>query len=82
MDERYKRIYIELPYTPRHLEQESEIDAKLNDFVKEWAVTVRKKFPGMNYRIVNAETSTIPATDTIQSEPSSIRFLVHLAYTV
>lgn len=79
--ERYKRFCIELVNTPRHLEREPDMDARMNVLIDDWSRDMLKKHPGFSYRICNGETSAVLETDRIQPVPSSIRFVLHIAYT-
>lgn len=78
--EQYK-FCIELVNSPREMENEPDMDMKLNKLLSDWSQSMRRKHPDFNYRICNGETSVAMETSIMQPMPASIRFVIHVAYT-
>ena len=79
--EQYKRFCIELSNTPFDMENEPNMDSKLNELLSQWSQSMKRKYPNFKYRICNGETSVAMETSMIQPMPPSIRFVIHVAFT-
>ena len=78
--EKYKRLYIKEVYMAS---EESTIDSRMDELVSNWATDTIKLHPGLEYRIINAETQMInSSTWAGQTMPPTIRYIVHIVYTI
>ena len=79
-NERYKRLYIKESYLSA---EESTIETRMDHLITNWTIATRESHPNFEYRIINAETQTIIATNYAgQNISPTIRFVVHIAYTL
>ena len=79
-NEKYKRLYIKELYMNT---DEPTIEKRLDELLSKWFNEQIKTHPNLEYRIINAETQMINASTWAgQTIPATIKYIMHLAYTI